>query len=88
MSFYVIAKEREDGDWDSLCAFVSDGEESYNLPSKSHTLEVLEWLRSQDDETYKVFHLANVDDVISADLAEQVKDSPDAEKECRELAQY
>lgn len=67
MSFLCVLRQREDGDFDSCAAFQCDNPEM-DIPCVEWTLQTLEHLRhAHEGDTFVVYHLANVDDVVSQD---------------------
>lgn len=64
MSFYVVIRDRDDGDYDSVAAFQKD-DDSLDAPAIEWAIQVIEYMREEhDEETFRIVELANVTDVI------------------------
>lgn len=64
--FYVIAREREDGDYDSIAAFSADGVISLEKKVVGKFLKYLN--NTYLIDSFVVFKLQNVDEIIDGSL--------------------
>lgn len=76
MSFYVILRDRDDGDYDTVAAVQYD-DDSLDIPSAEWALQMYEHCQDlHEGEVFRIVRLANVDDVVSQELWDG-EDTPD-----------
>lgn len=64
MSFLVVLRDRDDGDYDTVAAFQKD-DDSLDAPAIEWAIQVIEYMREEHEgETFRVVESANVTDVI------------------------
>ena len=68
MSFRVIGRLREDGDFEPIAAFSLDLKDNFDMPVDDWVLQISEFIdKDNPQEKLAVTDLANAEDVISED---------------------
>ena len=78
MSYLIVAKPRDDGDFDVIAAFQNDNLE-LDLAPMEWALQIGEYIDELSDnaeschavENYKIFYLAEMSDVLSASILDE-----------------